>query len=148
VAAALVVLVFAGILVTQALTPRAAEGTEVTVYTTPTCGCCRQWAARMEDAGFTVNLQFRENMAPIKAQYGVEGMLQACHTAVVNDYVVEGHVPPETVHRMLLESPVVTGIAVPGMPMGSPGMEQGGMRDRFNVVAFDRNGGTSVYAQY
>jgi hypothetical protein len=131
----------------QVMTPRGADATEVTVYTTPTCGCCTKWAAYLEHNGFDVDVEFRENLTPVKAEYGVGTLLQTCHTAVVDGYVVEGHVPVDVIRQLLTERPEVTGIAVPGMPIGSPGMEQGAQRDRYNVVAFDRSGEMTVYAR-
>jgi hypothetical protein len=131
----------------QVMTPRGADATEVTVYTTPTCGCCTKWAAYLEHNGFDVDVEFRENLTPVKAEYGVGTLLQTCHTAVVDGYVVEGHVPVDVIRQLLTERPNVTGIAVPGMPIGSPGMEQGAQRDRYNVVAFDRSGEMTVYAR-
>lgn len=124
-----------------------AHATEVTVYTTPTCGCCTKWAAYLEHNGFDVDIEFRDNLTPVKAEYGVGTLLETCHTAVVDGYVVEGHVPVDVIWQLLKERPEVTGIAVPGMPIGSPGMEQGAQRDRYNVVAFDRSGDVRVYAR-
>lgn len=87
-------------------------------------------------------------MAPVKDQYGVPESLRTCHTAVVNGYVIEGHVPPADIRRMLRERPVVAGIGVAGMPIGSPGMEQGSVRDPYDVIAWTKEGPTSVYARH
>jgi len=127
--------------------PGPAQAAEVTVYTTPNCGCCTKWAGQLEQAGFDVNVQRVEDLTPIKARYGVGQPLQACHTAVVGGYVVEGHVPADVIQRLLNERPAVTGIAVPGMPIGSPGMEQGGQQETYDVLSFDRSGITKVYAR-
>jgi hypothetical protein len=116
----------------------------VVVYKSPTCGCCKAWVERMETAGFNVIEHDTDELPPVKTKYGVPANLEACHTALVGGYVVEGHVPPETIRRLLRERPRVTGIAVPGMPAGSPGME-GGMKEAYNVVTFDKGGAVRVY---
>lgn len=123
-----------------------AHAADVTVYTTPTCGCCAKWAEHMRANGFTVTVEHLENLTPIKRKYGVPSLLETCHTAIVEGYVVEGHVPADVIKDLLDERPRVTGIAVPGMPIGSPGME-GGRRDHYNVVMFDRDGSVAVYAR-
>ena len=121
---------------------------EVTVYKTPTCGCCSKWVDHMREAGFTVNATDLDDLSSIKDQFSVAPENQSCHTAVVGGYVVEGHVPADVVRRMLSEKPDIAGIAVPGMPIGSPGMEvEGRPADRYDVVAFDKNGHRHVYAK-
>jgi hypothetical protein len=124
-----------------------AHAADVTMYTTPTCGCCTKWADHMRANGFSVNIEFRENLTPTKREHGVPPMLETCHTAIVDGYVVEGHVPADVIRQMLEERPDAAGIAVPRMPMGSPGMEQGGQKDPYNVVMFDGGGGMWVYAR-
>lgn len=119
---------------------------DVVVYKSPTCGCCGKWVEHMERAGFEVEVENRPNLNPIKAELGVPRGLQSCHTALVGGYLVEGHVPPDLVQRMLDEKPDIKGLAVPGMPMGSPGME-GPRKDDYDVLAVGRDGRTSVYAQ-
>ena len=102
----------------------------------------------MREAGFTVNTTDLDDLDPIKEQFSVTAENRSCHTAVVGGYVVEGHVPADVVRRMLNEKPDIAGIAVPGMPIGSPGMEvEGRPADRYNVIAFDKNGQRTVYAQ-
>ena len=99
--------------------------------------------------GFTVKTEDVADLAPIKARHGVPRELQSCHTAVTHGYVIEGHVPAGTIKRLLKESPKVAGIAVPGMPVGSPGMEAPGQPpERYQVIAFDRTGRTSVFASH
>lgn len=117
----------------------------VTVYKDPNCGCCKEWIKHMQKAGFTVTSTDSADMKAIKAKYGVPAALQSCHTAVVGDYVVEGHAPADVVQKMLTEKPSARGIAVPGMPQGSPGME-GPTKDKYNVMLFDRLGKATVYA--
>ena len=123
-------------------------GPAVTVYKTPTCGCCTKWIDHLKQAGFTVTAHDLENLAPIKRQHGVPQTLESCHTAVVGGYVVEGHVPAAVIERLLREKPAVAGIAVPGMPAGSPGMEYPDARPQpYDVLAFRAEGGWSVYAR-
>lgn len=121
----------------------------VTVYKTPTCGCCTAWVEHMEAAGFRLDVRDTLDLAPVKLENGVPNGLGSCHTARVGDYVVEGHVPAEDVKRLLAEKPAgVRGIAVPGMPIGSPGMEvQGRPADPYDVVAFG-DGGQQVFASH
>jgi hypothetical protein len=124
-----------------------ADSTTVTVYKSPTCGCCNAWVDHMREAGFTVVTIDTNDVSGIKHQHGVTGDLGSCHTALVGGYVLEGHVPAADVKRLLAERPRVTGLAVPGMPMGSPGME-GMYSDKYDVVAFDRSGSRTVFASY
>ena len=120
------------------------------VYKTPTCGCCAKWVEHMKQNGFTVHVTDLTDLSSIKAKHGVPSKLQSCHTAVINGYVVEGHVPASDVKRMLKELPAVAGIAVPGMPSGSPGMEAPPniVPPPYDVVSFDKKGGTRVFAKH
>ena len=120
-------------------------GTEVLVYKTPTCGCCAKWVTHMEEAGFEVETRDLDNLSPIKNQYGVQRAFSSCHTAVVDGYIVEGHVPAVYVQKLLEERPDVKGITVPGMPIGSPGME-GPNPQPYDVLSFDAEGNTAVFA--
>lgn len=121
-----------------------AEAPLLTVYRTPSCGCCKAWAAYMEREGFRVQTVEQPDLAGIKRQLGVPQGLHSCHTATVGGYTVEGHVPADVVRRLLAEKPPVKGIAVPGMPMGSPGME--GMRSEpYEVYTFDESGPVAMY---
>lgn len=120
---------------------------EVTVYKSPTCGCCTEWVAHLRRHGFRVKVEDVTSLQPIKTRHGVPEALQSCHTALVGGYVVEGHVPADLVERLLREPPKVAGIAVPGMPVGSPRMEVPGARaERYQVLTFDRSGQTEVFA--
>jgi hypothetical protein len=119
----------------------------VAVYKSPTCGCCAKWNDHMRAAGFTVTSTDVADVAPTKDQNGVPANLRSCHTALVGGFVVEGHVPADVVRKLLRERPAIAGIAVPGMPAGSPGMEMpDGRKDVYQIVAFDKQGKTSVYA--
>ena len=121
----------------------------VEVYKTATCGCCGLWAGHLEANGFTVRTTNLENLADVKTKYRIPPRAHSCHTAVVNGYVVEGHVPAADVHRLLKERPAIAGIAVPGMPIGSPGMEVPGQKPQpFDVLAFDRDGQVRVFASH
>jgi hypothetical protein len=129
---------------TSCSTP-AAAGPVVMMYKTPTCGCCGLWADHMRENGFTVQEVIRADLAPIRKQYGVPGNMISCHTAVVDGYALEGHVPADVVARMLRERPAVAGIAVPGMPLGSPGMEQLGRWEPYEVFTFDGGAPRAIY---
>lgn len=117
---------------------------DLVVYKSPTCGCCDKWVEHMQDAGFSVEPRDRVDLDPVKAEHGIARHLQSCHTAVIDGYVVEGHVPADLVRRMLDERPDIRGLAVPGMPMGSPGME-GPYTERYDVLAIGSDGRTQVY---
>jgi len=118
----------------------------IKVYKDANCGCCAKWVDHLAANGFKVEAMDVPDLSLIKQKYGVKDELQSCHTAVVNGYVVEGHVPADVIRKMLKDKPAVVGLAVPGMPMGSPGME-GPTRERYDVLTFDRAGRTTVYAQ-
>lgn len=126
------------------------QRTAMTVYRDPSCGCCESWARIAEDADYQVTLRDDNDMAAVKRKLGVPAELASCHTAVVDGYVVEGHVPLEDVDRVLRERPAgIQGIAVPGMPIGSPGMEMpDGRTEPFQVIAFDASGNMSIYRTY
>jgi hypothetical protein len=119
----------------------------VTVYKSPTCGCCRDWVTHMEKSGFTITAHDQNDMDAIKDHYGVPSGVRSCHTALVGSYVIEGHVPAADIDRLLKEQPKVAGLAVPGMVMGSPGME-GGMSKPYLVEAFQKSGSTTTFASH
>lgn len=118
----------------------ATSAPEVVVYKSPTCGCCNAWIDHLQDNGFKVVSRDTSDLATIKMQHGVTPELASCHTALVDGYVLEGHVPAADVKALLEQRPAITGLAVPGMPIGSPGMEQGDMKQPYDVVAFDKQG--------
>jgi len=128
--------------------PAIADRAEMQVFKSPYCGCCAEWVDHMRTAGFSVRVTNMEDMTPAKAHFGIAPDLQSCHTAVVGGYVIEGHVPAGDVQRLLSERPQASGLSVPGMPAGSPGMEQGERRDPYAVILFDQKGARSVYARY
>ncbi len=120
----------------------------LTVFRSASCGCCGQWLEHIKAAGFTVRDEITENIAAIKRQYGVPSNLASCHTAIVAGYVIEGHVPAADIQRLLTENPKVVGIATPGMPIGSPGMEMGNQREPYTVVSFTADGKTATFADH
>ena len=129
--------------------PAAQKPVLMSVYKTPTCGCCAKWVEHMKQNGFTVHVTDLNDLSTIKSKHGVPSKVQSCHTGVVNGYVVEGHVPAADVKRMLKERPAVAGLALPGMPAGSPGMEVPGIQPpAYEVLTFDKSGATRVYARH
>lgn len=118
----------------------------IKVYKTPTCGCCKAWVQHLRDNGFKVETMDMPDLSLIKQKYGVPQKLQSCHTAVVNGYVVEGHVPADVIVKMLKEHPAIAGVTVPGMVTGSPGME-GASKPPYDVLTFDPAGHSRVYAK-
>ena len=121
----------------------------VHVYKTPTCGCCGKWVEHMRANGFKVEVTEVQDTAEIRRKYGVPEELRSCHTAVVDGYALEGHVPAADVKKLLQSRPKAKGIAVPGMPMGSPGMEvEGGKRQAFQVMLFNANGALGQFSKY
>jgi hypothetical protein len=129
-----------------ALAELSAAPSVITVYKDPGCECCARWVKHLSANGFVVSVHDVQNMDEIKRTMNVPPSLESCHTAVVDKYVVEGHVPADVIKKFLAEKPSMLGLAVPGMPTGSPGME-GGRAERYNVVAFDRSGTSRVYAK-
>ncbi len=121
----------------------------MTVFKDPNCGCCGAWVDHIRAAGFVADVRIEAQMARVKARLGVPADLQSCHTALIEGYAVEGHVPAEAISKLLRERPRLAGIAVPGMPVGSPGMEVPGEKpDPFKVVGFTAVGGRAVFADY
>ncbi len=121
----------------------------IEVYKTPTCGCCTDWLEHLRANGFEVNAHNVQDTAPYRAKFGVPAAFGSCHTGMVGGYALEGHVPASEIKRMLAEKPKARGLAVPGMPMGSPGMEvQGEVADAYDVLLFQADGKYKVYRHY
>ena len=122
----------------------------VTVYKDPACGCCAKWVEHLQQQGFVTTVTEVANVDDVKTKNHVPQQARSCHTALVRGYVIEGHVPAADIQRLLKERPTgVVGLAVPGMPIGSPGMEVPGIKAQpFNVVAFDKEGRTTVFAAH
>lgn len=126
--------------------PAAAENV-ITVYKSPDCGCCVRWIGHLQASGFKVDARDVEDLQPIRRQFGVSAEIEACHTALVDGYVIEGHVPAADIRRLLKERPKVTGLTVPDMPVGSPGME-GPNPEPYDVLTFEPNGRTRVFSSH
>jgi hypothetical protein len=118
----------------------------LTVYKSPACGCCGDWVKHMKANGFAVDVRDLADVAPIRRKHGVPDRMASCHTALISGYVIEGHVPAADVKRLLRERPMAIGLAVPGMVVGSPGMEQGPPQP-YATIAFDARS-SRVYAQH
>ena len=120
----------------------------IDVYKNPTCGCCNKWIEHLKANGFGVRSYDTDNVAQHKARLGVPPGYGSCHTAEVDGYVIEGHVPAREIKSLLKEKPRARGLVVPGMPVGSPGMEADGRKDPYKVFLVNRNGSTQTYVQY
>lgn len=126
----------------------AAAGPRMTVYKSPSCGCCTAWAERMQVAGFAVSTVDDNNMTAVKERAGIPYGMGSCHTAEVGGYVIEGHVPAQDIQRLLREKPRARGLTVPGMPTGSPGMEQGSRVEPYTVFLIREDGTTEAWAEH
>jgi hypothetical protein len=131
-------------------TPGVAEvvggpGTRIVVFKAPSCRCCDRWETHLETAGFVVEPVPTADLAAKRREMGIPGSFESCHTAVVDGYFIEGHVPADVIIRLLKSRPAVAGLVVPGMPIGSPGMRDGPARP-FQVYALDRSGKMTLYA--
>ena len=126
---------------------RAVTAQSIEVFKSPTCGCCGDWVKHLQASGFAVTVRDVGN-ASARARLGIPARLGSCHTAAIGGYAIEGHVPVREIKRLLAEKPAAKGLAVPGMPIGSPGMEQGDRRDAYDVLLVRADGGTTVFAAY
>jgi hypothetical protein len=127
--------------------PAASAPAAIQVYKSPTCGCCSIWVEHLKKHGFVVNATDVQDVSPFRAQHKVPAAVASCHTAIVGGYVVEGHVPAADIQRLLKEKPKVVGIGVPGMPIGSPGME-GANPQPYDVLSFTADGTTAVFSSH
>lgn len=118
----------------------------MTVYKSPTCGCCKEWIKHVEKNGFACKVIEMPDVTPMKRTSGVPATMDSCHTALVGPYVIEGHVPADLITGLLSKKPAILGLAVPGMPLGAPGMETSGPTQPYKVYAFLKNGSTRLYA--
>jgi hypothetical protein len=137
--------VFTGLIIAQYHVSQAEH--VITVYKSPTCGCCTKWVEHLEQNGFAVHAINTSKMSKVKDKWQISPQLRSCHTGIVDNYVIEGHVPAADIKKLLNEKRQVLGIAVPGMPMGSPGME-GKRVDNYAVYEFDAKGTKDVFSQY
>jgi hypothetical protein len=127
-----------------------ANGSKLMVFKLPACGCCDAWIAHMQQAGFkseTENIS-EPRMLDLKKRVGITSELSSCHTAFVNNYLVEGHVPSEDVLLLLSQNPDALGLTVPGMPVGSPGMEMGNRRDPFDTLLMLHDGSSEIFKSH
>lgn len=120
----------------------------IEVWKSPTCGCCQGWVDHLQAAGFDVRVTEVDGPADMREKLGMPARFGSCHTARVQGYVIEGHVPAREIQRLIKERPAALGLAVPGMPVGSPGMEMGDRRDAYDVLLVTREGQSSVYQRY
>jgi len=127
--------------------PSEADESSAMVYKTPTCGCCSKWIEHLEENGFKVDSKDIPDVTPVKRMNGVPAGLASCHTAIIGGYFVEGHVPAEDIQRLLRERPDIAGLAVPRMPIGSPGME-GPNPEAYSVLAVRQDGTTTVFSRH
>jgi len=121
---------------------------DFTIYKSPYCGCCTAWAEQIEEAGFNVTIVEQANNNQLRKEHSISSELTSCHTGIVEGYAIEGHVPVEDIKRLLREKPAVAGLAVPGMPASSPGMDVPGNTDPYQVIVFRKDGKKAVYNQY
>lgn len=124
-----------------------AAGPVIEVFKTPTCGCCKEWVRHLEANGFAVTVREVSDTAPYRAKAGIPEQFGSCHTGMVQGYAIEGHVPAREIKRLLASKPRATGLAVPGMPMGSPGME-GPQSMPYDVLLVGKDGRSSVFQRY
>jgi len=120
-----------------------------TVYKDPTCGCCSSWVALLRKSGLMVSVTDAKDISAVKDKYRIPQALRSCHTALIDGYVIEGHVPPADIKQLLKDRAAVAGLAVPGMPIGSPGMEVSGVAPQaYDVIAFTKDGKSRAFASY
>jgi hypothetical protein len=127
---------------------QSAAAATIEVVKSPYCGCCTLWVDYLRRAGFDVRVVETEDVTPTARRHGVPDDLRSCHTATIEGYAIEGHVPAEDIRRLLTERPAAAGLAVPGMPIGSPGMEQGDRRQAYATILFTRDGQRSEFARH
>lgn len=126
-----------------------AEGKiDIVVNRSPTCSCCGKWIDHLKQNDFNVKDIVTDDVQAIKTKNGITPELASCHTAIVNGYAIEGHVPASDIKKLLKDKPKVVGLTVPAMPMGTPGMEMGGKKDAYQVLSFDKNSQTQVFNSY
>lgn len=125
-----------------------APAKSIRVYRSPSCGCCGGWVDHLRASGFEVAVEMVDDLDPIATRLSIPDAVRSCHTGEIGGYFVEGHVPAPDIEKLLRERPSAAGIAVPGMPMGAPGMEMGSHRQSYQTLLVDRSGGTRVFAQH
>jgi hypothetical protein len=145
-------LVMSGLLIftsyNTAANPKTGKPIEIQVYRSPSCQCCGKWVEHLKQNNFSVKDSVTDDVQTIKNKYGVSAEMASCHTAIVEVYVVEGHVPAEDILTLLTSKPKIAGIAVPGMPKGTPGMEMGGSKDAYNVMSFSKDNKVAIFSSH
>jgi hypothetical protein len=126
----------------------AANAASMTVMKSPTCGCCSKWVEHVRADGFDVKVVNVDDIMAVKAKAGIPQKMASCHTTMVGGYVIEGHVPASDIKKLLAQKPKAKGIAVPGMPIGSPGMEHGDRRQPYQTLLIKADGSTSIFARH
>lgn len=121
---------------------------DIVVHRSPSCGCCGKWLEHLKSNQFNVIDKMLDDVQSVKDHYGVSAAMASCHTALIDGYVVEGHVPANDIKKLLATKPKVIGISVPGMPLGTPGMEMGTQKDAYQVISFDKDQKNQVFSQY
>ncbi|GFE68969.1 DUF411 domain-containing protein [Chroococcus sp. FPU101] len=124
------------------------EPLNITVYSSPSCNCCEGWMKHLTKHGFQIKSVKTEEMEAIKQKYNLPSKLASCHTAIINGYVIEGHVPADDIKRFLKQKPNLLGLSVPEMPIGTPGMDTGNQKEPFEVVSFSKTGTSTTFRQY
>jgi hypothetical protein len=127
---------------------QAEEKMNIVVNRSPTCSCCGKWVEHLKQNNFNVKDVVSDDVQAIKNKYGVTKELASCHTAIVNGYAIEGHVPANDIKTLLKNKPDIVGLTVPGMPSGTPGMEMGGRKDAYQVISFDKKNQQQVFNSY
>jgi hypothetical protein len=125
-----------------------AKPADIVVYRSPSCTCCGKWVGHLKQNNFKVQDNVTDDVQALKNKHGVTPELASCHTAIVDGYVIEGHVPAEDIVKLLKTKPKVIGLSAPGMPVGTPGMEMGDKKDAYDVVSFDDKQHTEVFTHY
>lgn len=143
---AFMLMLFPGLLMSE--TNVAEMATEIVVHRSPSCSCCGKWVEHLKQNGYQVQDNVTDDVQSVKNKSGVTPDIASCHTALVNGYVVEGHVPADDIKKLLQDKPPVTGLSVPGMPKGTPGMEMAGKKDAFEVISFDKKQQQKVFNRY
>lgn len=121
---------------------------KIIVYRSPSCNCCEGWMKHLTKHGFQIQEVKAEDMEVIKQKYNLPAKLASCHTAIINGYVIEGHVPADDIKRFLKQKPNLLGLSVPEMPIGTPGMDTGNQKEPFEVVSFSKTGTSTTFRQY
>lgn len=132
----------------KAETIKADKPVDIIVYRSPACTCCEKWLEHLKKNNFKVEDIVTDDIQQIKDKYGVPKTIASCHTAIVDGYVIEGHVPANDIMKLLKTKPKIVGIAVPGMPSGTPGMEMGDRKDSYKVMSFDKDNHYEVFSSY